>query len=339
MIRILPLLLVLCLGCSSVTPPKSLKNVFKDNRPKTPGRMVAFWQCYTQTNPGGGEPLRGVGGRIQFYNEKNAKDPVKVDGELAIYLFDAHDPVPQRSIPIKHAIFKKESLPAFYRKDNFEMNGYDFFVPVDEIGNEEMDLQVLAVFHETKKAGKTAALIYSNPAVVTLTGPKREEIVKSDESSGVIDLDRGREESSGEIMQASYRSHSSRTEPELRKRKSETIQLSERFTQAYQNDRWTEEKFRDAPRESSPSARYGSIDVTPSSNETEIKVVADAETETRSSWLKTPSRFKDISQRGTTSPNNRPFRVDSNTRQRPEDQPIYEEVSASGVQSRVFMGK
>ncbi len=338
MIRILPLLLVLCLGCSSVTPPKSLKNVFKDNRPKTPGRMVAFWQCYTQTNPGGG-PLRGVGGRLQFYNEKNAKEPVKVDGELAIYLFDAHDPVPQRSVPVKHAIFKREALPAFYRKDNFEMNGYDFFVPVDEIGNEEMDLQVLAVFHETKKTGKTAALIYSNPAVVTLTGPKREELAPSDESSGVIDLDRNREESSGEIMQASYRSHPSRTEPEPRKRKSETIQLSDRFTQAYQNDRWVEERYRDAPRESTPGTRYGSIEVTPSSNEPDENSAYDVETGTRPSWLKTPNRFGEISLRGTASSSNRPFRVDSNTRQRPDDKPVHEEVSASGVQSRVFMGK
>ncbi|MCL2305588.1 MAG: hypothetical protein FWC43_09615, partial [Planctomycetaceae bacterium] len=185
-----PFLLLLCVGCTSVVP----KNALFHERPKTPGSMVAFWQCYTQTNPNGDMPLRGVGGRIQFYGEKNKSEPIKVNGDLTIFLFDAHDPLPQRSVPVRQAIFKKENLGAFYRKDGLEFNGYDFFVPVDELGNPEMDLQVWAVFHEFKKSGQTTTLIYSPPAVVTLPGPKRQDAAAADDTS--INLAAGREQES-----------------------------------------------------------------------------------------------------------------------------------------------
>ena len=343
---LIPFLFVLCLGCSSVTPPKVLKNTFANNRPKTPGRMVAFWQCYTQTNPNGGEPLRGVGGRLQFYTEKNSKDPVKVDGELTIYLFDANDPVPQRSVPVKHAIFKKDALPAFYRQDDAGMNGYDVFVPVDEIGNYEMDLQVIAVFREIKKPGKTAALVNTHSAKVTLPGPKREEILRefsgddSQNSATTIDLAGGREET-GKIIQASHNRPERSEAIQLndatsQRRKSATIELPDHFTTAYRNSPVPE------PQMNSDSASQKTSPYAVAKNEpVEVQAVNEtppATSNSSGSWLRTPSRFSDISRRQTETTSTRAFRIDSNTRPPLDAKPVYEEVSESGVSSKVIMG-
>ena len=304
--------------------------------------MVAFWQCYTQTNPGGGEPLRGVGGRLQFYGEKNAKAPIKVDGELTVYLFDANDPLPQRSVPVKHAIFKKEALPAFYRQDNADMNGYDVFVPVDEVGNPEMKLQVLAVFREIKKPGKTAALINSYPATVVLSGPISEKTAgefaedQSENSAKTIDLAGGREEA-GEIVQASYSRPapsvaSSASDTALQKRRSETIELPSHFATAYRNSPVPEPQVNSAPKIQK---------VSPYAVPIQTQVVNATPPETvnpTNNWLQTPSRFNEISRRPTNPNGAKAFRIDSNTKPPTDAKPVYEEVSDSGIPSQVIMG-
>lgn len=254
------LIAVLLPGCSTISSTnKSIKELLRKEPPKTPSRMVSFWQCYAQTNPGGGNALRGVGGRIIFYGAKNIKDPIKVNGELTIYLFDASDPIPEKSVPLKFAIFKKDAIPSFYRKDEMGIHGYDFFVPLDEIDNEEKEVQVLAIYKEEKKPGEISTLINSMPAVVTLLGnrKKESESVESEEpkreiineSAGPgpreISLADGRN-TDGEILQASYYNAGPKygeqktyTAPEYQRRKFETITLPGYYTQAYQQEQWT----------------------------------------------------------------------------------------------------
>ena len=358
--RLLPFLFLFCAGCSSVAPSKAFQNVFWEERPKTPGRMVAFWQCYTQTNPDGDLPLRGVGGRIFFYGEKETSEPIKVDGDLTIFLFDAHDPLPQQSVPIKQAIFQKEVLSVFLRKDREGMNGYEFFVPVDEVGNEEMDLQVLAMFRETKKPGKplgteSQTVIHSRLVEVTLPGPKRQEFAFENENAGnaaVIDLAGGRDEPYG-IIQASYQQQvrlPQTPEPDLRRRSSETIRLPDRFARALQYDQHNNISHIPAETHSETAAPTASPYGRSTASEPNIPQYQDnrnlsgsnsALSQNTNHWVKTPSRMLEVAQRNSMTSNDKPFRIDSNTGStgpsNPTPELVYEDVSKSGIPTRVWL--
>ena len=310
----LPLLLLLCVGCTTVTPPKTL--LLKE-RPKTPGRMETYWQVYSQANLAGDMPLRCVGGRIHFYSNKNASEPVKVNGDLTIFLFDANDPVPLHSVPVQQAVYKKEVLSAFHRKDSMGINGYDFLVPVDELGSEERDLQVIAVFHEYQRSGKSKVLIHSEPVVVTLSGPKRQGTTFDE--SATIDLAAGRGNEPSGITLASYQ-QPTQAEPESRKRSVETIQLPPHYVQAYQNDpqKVTPEKT------VSPYPPREIVTPQQSPQETPQESGPDTNSSQGMEWPKTPGRLQDITQRNQPASNDRPFRIDSNTN------PVHEDVSKSG---------
>ncbi|MGL6225423.1 MAG: hypothetical protein ACRC10_02220 [Thermoguttaceae bacterium] len=155
-------------GCSTVSPGNSVRSLFTEENAKTPARMVGFWNCYSQTMPDD-VPYRGIGGRILFYGDSKSKEPIKIDGEVTICLFDANDPLPELSKPLKQAIFKPETLTLHYRKDDNGFHGYEFFVPVDPIDGEEKTVLVLVKYVDEKKKDQ----IRSTPTDVTLVGRPR----------------------------------------------------------------------------------------------------------------------------------------------------------------------
>lgn len=155
-------------GCSTVSPGNSVRSLFTEENAKTPTRMVGFWNCYSQTMPDD-VPYRGVGGRILFYGDSKSKEPIKIDGEVTICLFDADDPLPELSKPLKQAIFKAETLLLHYRKDDNGFHGYEFFVPVDPIDGEEKPVLVLVKYVDGKKKDQ----IRSSPTELTLVGRLR----------------------------------------------------------------------------------------------------------------------------------------------------------------------
>ena len=299
--------------------------------------MIAFWNSYTQTNPNGDAPLRGVGGRILFYSEKDVVESVKVNGEVSIFLFDANDPVPERSVPVRHVVFKKENLTAFYRKDKQGFHGYEFFVPVDELGNEEMDLAVWAIFHEFTKSGKTTAQIYSTPAVVTLPGPKHSESLENepedDRFSGSINLAGGRDEPS-EIVQASHQRPAQAETYDSRARRGETIQIPARFAQAWQNDtrNTTQEKEQVVSPNVSPYVpqfqEATNAESQPQENRRQDEL-------SPGNWLKPPDRLVDASQRAQAAASNK-FRINPPT-QTTSNQPVFEDVSPSGRKTQMWV--
>ena len=180
---LLAMLFTIVCGCNSIPAGKSLKEKLVKEKPKPAARMSSFWKCYAQTNPNpGGAPLRGVGGRILFYSDRKNQDPIMVNGDMTIYLFDANDPLPERSVPLRHAIFKKETLPLHHRKDNSGMHGYDFFVPMDEIDGEEMELSALAIFVDDKD-GK---IVMSKPISVILEGKPKKKLPEADDEDIIL---------------------------------------------------------------------------------------------------------------------------------------------------------
>ena len=168
---LLPLALLLLSGCTIDSIPKfqAPSNPFTKNTPKSPTRMVDVWNTYAQTDPNGGKPIRGIGGRIVFYQE-GGQEPVKVDGRMIVYLFDGDEQDPQHAKPLKKYVVPAETLQTHYSKKEPLGHGYDFYLPLDAVGGPERTLCILARFEDAVKG----QLVLSRPVVTVLQGTGRE---------------------------------------------------------------------------------------------------------------------------------------------------------------------
>lgn len=162
---------VFVFGCQSNLAVKRMqaKNPLAKNSAKTPTKMVDVWNTYAQTTPEN-KILRGIAGRIHFYNDYKKKQAVKVDGDLTVFVFDGNEKDPAHAKPLKVYQFKSETLNKHYSFKKPLGHGYDFFLPFDEIGGEEKNLCVMTRFDDRLER----ALVLSQPVVTVLKGAKRE---------------------------------------------------------------------------------------------------------------------------------------------------------------------
>ncbi|MDR0335790.1 MAG: hypothetical protein LBI18_01730 [Planctomycetaceae bacterium] len=158
-------------GCQSNLTVKRIqaKNPLAKNSAKTPTKMVDVWNTYAQTTPEG-KVLRGIAGRIHFYNDYKKKQAVKVDGNLTVFIFDGNEKNPAHAKPLKIYQFRSETLDKHYAFKKPLGHGYDFFLPFDEIGGEEKNLCVMTRFDDRLED----MLVLSHPVVTVLQGSKRE---------------------------------------------------------------------------------------------------------------------------------------------------------------------
>ncbi|MDR1268110.1 MAG: hypothetical protein LBK82_01165, partial [Planctomycetaceae bacterium] len=159
------------IGCQSNLALKRMqaKNPLAKNSAKTPTKMVDVWNTYAQTTPEG-KVLRGIAGRIHFYNDYKKKQAVKVDGNLTVFVFDGNEKDPAHAKPLKVYQFRSETLDKHYAFKKPLGHGYDFFLPFDEIGGEEKNLCVMTRFDDRLEQ----ALVLSHPVVTVLKGTRHE---------------------------------------------------------------------------------------------------------------------------------------------------------------------
>ncbi|MDR0610880.1 MAG: hypothetical protein LBG58_12270 [Planctomycetaceae bacterium] len=159
------------LGCQTNLTLKRMqaKNPLAKNSVKTPTKMVDVWNTYAQTTPEG-KIVRGIAGRIHFYNDYKKKQSVKVDGDLTVFIFDGNEKNPAHAKPLKVYQFRSETLNKHYAFKKPLGHGYDFFLPFDEIGGEEKNLCVMTRFDDRLEK----ALVLSQPVTTVLKGTKRE---------------------------------------------------------------------------------------------------------------------------------------------------------------------
>ncbi|MDR1962661.1 MAG: hypothetical protein LBQ50_02660, partial [Planctomycetaceae bacterium] len=149
-------------GCQSNLALKRMqaKNPLAKNSAKTPTKMVDMWNTYAQTTTDG-KVVRGIAGRIHFYNDQKKKQSVKVDGDLTVFVFDGNEKDPAHAKPLKVYQFKSETLDKHYAFKKPLGHGYDFFLPFDEIGGEEKNLCVMTRFDDRLEK----ILVLSQPVV------------------------------------------------------------------------------------------------------------------------------------------------------------------------------
>ncbi len=141
-------------GCQSNLTMRRMQaqNPLARNSVKTPTKLVDVWNTYAQSTPDG-KALRGIAGRIHFYQDSAKKRAVKVDGEVTVFVFDGEEHDPAHAKPLKVYRFPADSLDKHYAHKKPLGHGYDFFLPFDELGGEEKKLCVMTRFDDRLDTG------------------------------------------------------------------------------------------------------------------------------------------------------------------------------------------
>ena len=163
--------LLFVLGCSTPLSVKQMqaKNPFAKNAPKTPTKMVDAWNSYAQAMPDG-TIVRGMAGRVHFFDDHNGDKTVKVDGDMTVYVFDGKETDPVHTKPLKVFQFKANTLDKHYSFQKPMGHGYSFFLPMGEIDGEEQSLSIIARFDNHLDDGR----VMSQPVSTILAGRKPE---------------------------------------------------------------------------------------------------------------------------------------------------------------------
>ena len=170
------LVCLLCVaGCNTPLALKQMqaKNPLAKNAPKTPVKVVDAWNSYAQTVPDGAV-MRGMAGRVHFYDNHREEQTVKVDGDLTVYVFDGNETDPTHTKPLKIFQFKANTLDKHYSYQQPIGHGYNFFLPFDEIGGEEQSLCLIVRFDNKLDEN----FIMTQPVNTILAGRKPERSVE-----------------------------------------------------------------------------------------------------------------------------------------------------------------
>jgi hypothetical protein len=146
-------------------PEWSTKLFGKDEEAVVPTRMMVMWADTILHQPQKAG-VRGFGGRIYFYNEEGP-DPVKVDGGLAVYAFDANDLNPKSAKPKRKYVFTADQF-ADHMSHTSMGTSYSVWCPWDEVGGYNQELSLIVRFE-----GRGGGVVISDPTVKLLPGLNR----------------------------------------------------------------------------------------------------------------------------------------------------------------------
>ena len=163
-----------CVGCKSFDLMKSDTETKDDESPwwnkedlppvDTPVKVVAIWASSVFNEPTSG-PVRGLGGRVYFYNAKHK--PVRVEGELTAFLYDDTSSIDQeQQEATKQVKFTAEEVAEKYTPTEFGPS-YSFWLPWDAVGGERAQLSVIPVFKS-----KSGEMLVGEQARYVLPGKK-----------------------------------------------------------------------------------------------------------------------------------------------------------------------
>jgi hypothetical protein len=154
----------------------------KDAPPEMPERVLAVWSDSVLHQPG--QPgVRGFGGRIYFY-QTSGNDPVKVDGALAVYVFDADELDPYNQKPLRKFMFTADQFEEHLSTTTLGPS-YSVWLPFDEVGGEARRLSLISRFE-----GREGGTVISEPTIKLLPGmPKnarKDKGADSGDSQGAV---------------------------------------------------------------------------------------------------------------------------------------------------------
>ena len=160
-------------GCQTPLTVKQMqaKNPWAKNAAKTPVKVVDMWNSYAQTTSEG-TVVRGMAGRVHFYDNPRESHAVKVDGNLTVYVFDGNETDPAHTKPLKIFQFKAETLAQHHSYKKSVGHSYTFFLPIDEIGGEEKSLCIITRFDDRLEKD---TFVMTHPVSTMLAGRKPQQ--------------------------------------------------------------------------------------------------------------------------------------------------------------------
>lgn len=164
--RVVVVMLFICLvQCGCQFAPTTRPEFWpwkKDTPAEMPERLLAVWSDSVLHQPG--QPgVRGFGGRIYFYHS-TGNDPVKVDGGLAVYVFDADELDPYDQKPLRKFMFTADQFEEHLSKTALG-SSYSVWLPLDEVGGEARRLSLITRFE-----GREGGTVISDPTIKLLPG-------------------------------------------------------------------------------------------------------------------------------------------------------------------------
>ena len=161
------------LGCQFAPQPSAAVWPWqKDEAKAIPDRILPVWTdsvLHQPSQPG----VRGFGGRVYFYGKENT-DPVEVDGNFAVYVFDADDNTPSDQKPLRKFVFTADQFKTHMSKTSMGPS-YSVWIPWGEVGGPPRRLSLISRF-EGREGGTTI----SDPTIKMLPGvPVDNAIAKS----------------------------------------------------------------------------------------------------------------------------------------------------------------
>ena len=156
-------------GCSSLNVSKLLPSKMPEATSKNPvSAILAIWE------PSEGQgvdqlPSRGFAGQILFITRRNA-EPVKINGDVRIYVFDDAGDDSKQGEPIHQFDFSAEAWNRHLQTNSLGPS-YHCFIPYTRKDNSSQTHCTLRV-RLTTESGRTT---YSDMVSVVLPGPERKD--------------------------------------------------------------------------------------------------------------------------------------------------------------------
>ena len=168
-----------------------------------PVTMAAIWNFALYEKPGS-PSIRGLGGRLYFYDANN--NAVKADGELTVYGFDEDSET--KSKPDKKFVFRASELQSHYSESALG-GSYSVWIPWDKVGGYRKSVTLLPVFKSAD-----GNIIRAEQSINLLAGKVRKTVSGDADhpyrvlgsSSAVLDQpsDQDEQSNSSQIQRASF---------------------------------------------------------------------------------------------------------------------------------------
>ena len=161
-------------GCMSLDLSERLAKIKGDDAQALPARTVAVWSdtvLHQPNSPG----VRGFGGRIMFYGDKN-DDPIKIDGSLVVYAWDDTDEAKSRKIPDRKYVYTAAQLEKHYSRSKLG-HSYSVWIPWETTDGPQKKITLIARF-----LGRTGGEVTSKSSQVLLPGATMELYEEADDA-------------------------------------------------------------------------------------------------------------------------------------------------------------
>lgn len=153
-------------GCSSLSLPH-FGNAPAATVSSTPARCLCLWQP-VKTEDASGQSVQGFGGQVYFF-EAGSEEPVEVEGDVRVFVFDDVGTPEQQARPKDVKDFDPFVWKSFRNKSQVGTN-YALFVPYDKASKYE---SICSLRLRLIQADGTQ--LFSDMATVKLAGKPRED--------------------------------------------------------------------------------------------------------------------------------------------------------------------